>query len=268
MALSFAVEHGFIKDLPKFPKVDKVRGGRLMKGRPITGEEFERMLAAVDKTIVLAATATRQQLQEHSEAAASLRHLLTGLWLSGLRLGEALKLTWDQWGDGIRVRVDSDGDVCLLIDAEDQKNRQTMVYPVIDEFARFLLETPPEERTGFVFNPRGSRGSSRKVKPVSSWISAIGRKARVKVNTRDGVNKYASAHDLRRAFGTRWAMIVPALLLQKLMRHASLDTTLNYYVELEAKATITEIRHHLQRHQGDSGGDNGDHRRPAPSVFR
>ncbi len=58
---------------------------------------------------------------------------MRGLWLFGLRIGEALSLTWDQWADGIRVQVDEDNDVCLLIDSEDQKNRQTQVYPVVDE---------------------------------------------------------------------------------------------------------------------------------------
>ena len=43
-------------------------------------------------------------------------------------------------------------------------------------------------------------------------------------------------------------MVVPAVLLQQLMRHASLDTTLKYYVEVEAKATIKEVRRHVDKY--------------------
>ncbi len=114
-----------------------------MKGRPITDKEFEKLLEAVPKIARIPA------------AIESLRHLLRGLWLSGLRLGEALSLTWDQWSDGIRVEIDSDNDVCLMIDGENQKNRQALTYPVVDDFANFLLSTPECDRHGFVFNPMG-----------------------------------------------------------------------------------------------------------------
>jgi hypothetical protein len=53
----------------------------------------------------------------------------------------------------------------------------------------------------------------------------------VVVNKADG--KYASAHDLRRAFGTRWAKRVMPAVLKRLMRHASIDTTMTYYVDID-----------------------------------
>jgi len=49
--------------------------------------------------------------------------------------------------------------------------------------------------------------------------------------------KFASAHDFRRAFGSRWATRVMPAVLQQLMRHESIDTTLRYYVGLDADAT-------------------------------
>jgi integrase len=45
------------------------------------------------------------------------------------------------------------------------------------------------------------------------------------------VPRYATAHDLRRAFGTRWSKRVMPATLQKLMQHASIETTMRYYVE-------------------------------------
>ena len=236
--LKWAKEQGLIKSVPVFPKQSKQtkRGAKLMKGRPITGEEFDRMLAAVPK------------ITKTPDSIASLQHLLRGLWLSGLRLGEALSLTWDQWADGIRVNVDDDQDVCLMIDGENQKNRQTLVYPVVDDFAGFLLKTPEDDRQGFVFNAIRTNGTiSRRVDTVSNWLVDIGKAAKVKVDEKDGSEKYASAHDIRRAFGTRWAKIVPASLLQQLMRHANIETTMSFYVNITAKDTMSEIRRHVRK---------------------
>ncbi len=159
-------------------------------------------------------------------------------------------MTWDQWADGIRVNVDEDQDVCLMIDGGNQKNRQTLVYPVVDDFAEFLLAVPEDKREGFVFNAMGASGKvSRRVDTVSTWIVDIGKTAKVKVDEKAGSEKFASAHDIRRAFGTRWAKIVPASLLQQLMRHANIETTMSFYVNITAKDTMSEIRRHVRKNQ-------------------
>lgn len=49
--------------------------------------------------------------------------------------------------------------------------------------------------------------------------------------------KYASAHDLRRAFGERWAARIMPAQLRELMRHESIETTLRYYVGTNAERT-------------------------------
>jgi integrase len=280
-ALKWAKEQGLIKSVPVFPKQTKQtqRGAKLMKGRPITGEEFERMLATVEKSLAAvpstspSAVAKKQKTAPKKRqsrtwspvrvkaAAESLRHLLRGLWLSGLRLGEALSLTWDQWADGIRVNVDEDQDVCLMIDGGNQKNRQALTYPVVDDFAEFLLAVPENEREGFVFNAMAVSGAvSRRVDTVSTWIVDIGKAAKVKVDEKDGSEKFASAHDIRRAFGTRWAKIVPASLLQQLMRHSSIETTMSFYVNITAKDTMSEIRRHVQKNSPEKvNGEVNEH---------
>jgi integrase len=170
----------------------------------------------------------------------------------------AVRLTWDQWADGIRVDIDQDGDVLLLIDGDDQKNGQAQQYPVVVDFADFLMEIPKNDHTGFVFNPVGKRGTvSHRIDTVSDWIVAIGKKAGVKVDMRKPrktkrkagtqvtdvpVPVYASAHDLRRSFGFRWAMIVQSMVLRDLMRHSSVTTTEKYYVGINAKNTLKHLR--------------------------
>jgi hypothetical protein len=74
---------------------------------------------------------------------------------------------------------------------------------------------------------------------VSRIIARIGRAAGVKVNTdaRTGKVKFASAHDLRRSFGERWAVRVMPKVLQELKRRESIETTMRFYVGRNAETT-------------------------------
>jgi integrase len=103
------------------------------------------------------------------------------------------------------------------------------------------------------------RWSGKQLSPkrVSRTISAIGEKAGVVVNKADG--KYASAHDLRRAYGTRWASKVKTATLKLLMRHACIETTEEYYVDLDADEVAAELW--AQHASGNILGNT--HSRPA-----
>lgn len=126
------------------------------------------------------------------------------------------------------------------------------MYPVVDAFADFLKAVPEERRIGYVFDTVGVSGRvSRRVDTVSGWILEIGAAAGVKVDQRPGtdaagnpilITRFASAHDLRRAFGFRWSLIVPPMVLRDLMRHASVQTTEQFYVGHDAKRTLDAVR--------------------------
>ena len=238
-ALNWAADQGMITQVPKFPKLKRARQAKLMKGRAVTGEEFERMLAVLPD--VFPDVKSQEGQQRVVARRQSFEFLLQGLWLSGLRLGEALSLTWDQWADGIRV--DADGEfVKLLIPAESEKGGRDRVYPTTPDFAQFLLSVPESQRSGMVFNPVMLRGICRRVDTVSSKIIDIGKAAGVKVDERDDKNGnrktvWASAHDLRRAFGTRMSRLVTSSVLKELMRHESIQTTEKYYIDANAEDT-------------------------------
>jgi len=74
-------------------------------------------------------------------------------------------------------------------------------------------------------------------------VALIGELARVVVNTdpKSGKVKFASAHDLRRSFGNRWAKRIMPAVLQKLMRHESIETTMGYYVDLDADELAEDL---------------------------
>ena len=74
-------------------------------------------------------------------------------------------------------------------------------------------------------------------------VGLIGELAGVKVHVHPVTSriKYASAHDLRRSFGTRWAKRFMPAVLQTLMRHESISTTMTFYVDLDTDSRAEEL---------------------------
>lgn len=234
---------GRIHTLPSRPKIPRSRARTSkMKGRPLTEAEFARLLAAIPVAA--------------KRAAPQWERLLKGLWLSGLRLGEALILTWDQTSgfslDFSRRRP------MYIIEAESEKGFQDRLLPVAPEFAAFLADTPEDERRGKVFPLRNVRlgNTDWTTQAASRIISAIGRAAGVIVG-RGG--KTASAHDLRRSFGLRWAERIPPKDLMTLMRHEDIETTMQYYVGQDADRTAEVIWG--SNHEGTVEGTAGTHQK-------
>lgn len=76
---------------------------------------------------------------------------------------------------------------------------------------------------------------------MSKVVSKIGARAKVRADAK----KTASAHDLGRSFGERWASRLMPAELMELMRHESIETTLAYYVgrNAERRAAILREEH-------------------------
>jgi integrase len=225
-SLKWAATVGLIPTVPKVQRPKRVKKSKMMKGRPITGEEFDRLLA---KTIDVVGI----------ERAESWKYLLRGLWLSGLRISEAVQLYWDR-DDRLRAELGTRRPM-LIIPGELEKGHKDRLLPMAPEFAQFLIATPEANRKGRIFRPLQRYGKDREYtgKAVARVISKIGQSTGIKVhqNVRTGKIKYASAHDLRRSFGERWARKVMPQVLQELMRHESIETTLKYYVGRNAELT-------------------------------
>ena len=78
------------------------------------------------------------------------------------------------------------------------------------------------------------------------------------MGSNSGVNrKYASAHDLPRAFGLRWSARVMPAVLQQLMRHESIETTMRYYVGRNADAVADALWSAVDGHPGNESSING-----------
>lgn len=220
-ALRWAVDNGYLAEVPRMPKITQSR--TRAKGRPLTNVEFVKMLRATSSVV-------------GRSGARHWRRLMIGLWLSGLRLDEALSLTWnDGIEHGSTIWIVTSGKRPLLgVVAESEKGRQDRLLPLTPDFAKWVLShTPQHLRTGFVFPLAKQRHADiRRMDYASKVICEIGEKSGVKVNA---TGKFASAHDLRRSFGLRWAQKVFPAELQQLMRHADISTTMKFYALMEAE---------------------------------
>ena len=232
-SLQWAVKTRILAAVPEFPDMPRAKNQKAMKGRPISEKEFNAMLDATAAVVGKA-------------AAESWKHYLRSLWFNGLRLRESLAVYWDRADD--RLTVDLSGAFPMLrIPAELQKNNKEDLCPIAPEWGDMLLAVPVADRHGPVFPVQASIDPGS----VGRILTKIGRKAGIVVNRTTKVDrktgervevvKHASAHDLRRSFGFRWADRVDTFKLQELMRHSNIETTRRYYVGRNAQNTAASL---------------------------
>ncbi len=205
-ALAWAHKTGLIPRVP--PVIMPALATR--RGRPVTLLEFSRFLTTI-----------RRNEPTHADA---LIRLCKGLWLSGLRLSEALLLKHDR--GPIRLHLDQPRPT---IDFQIQKSGKQESVPITPDFARFLRRD--DCRTGLVFPVALDQST------IGKRLSEYGRLSGVRVSD----EKHLTAHDLRRTFGQRWALRLHPMILQRLMRHSSIETTLRFYVDLDSSQVADQL---------------------------
>lgn len=242
-ALNWAYRQDWLEKEPKLPRL-RISQGSPMKGRPIEDKEFKTLLKAIPKVT-------------GKEAALSWEHVLRGLWESGLRLEELMNVSWTEPGRIRPIWEDKKYPV-LEIPGEMQKNGKSETIPILPGFETLLLETPEARRKAWVFNPqpisRRFGGTKLSTRPTVEWvgkiISKIGKAAEITVAEADKSKgksqKYVSAHDLRRSCGNRLRNLgVPPLIISRIMRHSSWETTQKHYAPGSTQADAQTIRDFL-----------------------
>lgn len=213
--IAWGRDQGLVAIVPKAPRVHRTRKGTLAKSRAITFDEYGKIIRAIEPLV-------------GAERRDSWAYLIRGLMLSGLRLSEALAMQWEPgpWPSPI---IDDPERPSLRFPPGSQKSGRAEIVPTVPQFGLHLDETPEDQRVGKVFKPLGESGKVLANRyDVGREISAIGKAA--KVFTDDTGKKPASAHDLRRLFGTYWAGRLMPVDLKALMRHAAIQTTMEFYV--------------------------------------
>ncbi len=233
-SLNWAYLQDWLTLPPKIPRF-KVSKRKVMKGRPITAEEFQKMLDATEGVVGM-------------QASDSWKFILRGLWESALRIEEMMNVSWDKH-DAIRpVWIEGQNPV-LQIPAKMQKNDTDESIPLLPGFEHLLKSIYTGINRGWVFNPMSLQTKLGREavckRPNAEWvgkiIGRIGKAADIVVepgNVELGIKpKYASAHDLRRSCGDRLRNArVPPLVICRVMRHSSWDTTRRHYAPGDVQA--------------------------------
>jgi integrase len=133
-------------------------------------------------------------------------------WYTGMRRNEMLDLTWHSdggtpWVDFAQARI--------WIPAAYNKSDADQWVPLHPQLAEILQRRRQERGKLFTL--------SASPREVSRKFTRLVKKAGLKI----------TLHDLRRSFGSRYAAVVPAPVLQRLMRHADIKTTLTYYTNVD-----------------------------------
>jgi len=265
-ALNWAESQEWIQRVPKIKKL-KTSKRKQAKGRPLHLEEFEGMEMCIGVGLLGLKPSDDEKAKERKREQAakipaeildSWRHVILGLWTSGLRLEEMMHVSWDI--PGTIVPVWHRGQLPeLLIPAEMQKNDTEESIPLLPWFEELLNSTPADERRGWVFNPKSLQSlrgrQPRQQRPSHEWvgkiISRIGKAAGIIVDQGDASKgkppKYASAHDLRRSCARRMKDAgVPNDVISTVMRHASWETTKRHYVGDDVQKDAEVLRRLLE----------------------
>lgn len=208
--LQWAYDIELVDRLPRFRKPPRGALLRRMKGRPLGDEEFKRLLAAIPEVV------PAEQVEVWA-------FFLKGLYYQGLRLGEALCLSWDR-EDSHRVDLEAKPYPMMYFRANLEKARRGGEHPLAPEFVGLLSAVPEPERRGEVFCLPCVQKEW-----VSKLVCRMGRKAGIVVLDEGDTVKYASCHDLRRSFAKRWQGRVGRTDQQELMRHSDASVTEDYY---------------------------------------
>jgi integrase len=196
-ALQWAADQKLIPACPRFPSVKVPR----TRPQPVPTESFEKLLAKAP--------------DDHMRA-----FLLCG-WLAGLRLREALRLEWEETDEA--PWIDFGGDR-IVLPAKLVKAVEDQWVPLDPDLRAALEALPRHGRRVFQFVREDGRPAAEIT--VCARVRRLAREAGVKLTMKS----------LRRGFGCRYAARVPAQVLQRLMRHANIKTTMDYYANVDDAA--------------------------------
>ncbi|MEK6257894.1 MAG: site-specific integrase [Planctomycetota bacterium] len=256
----FCHAHEWIDRVPRLQKLDV---DDVMKGRPITTEEFERLLVATPQVV-------------GQGRAESWVFTLRVLWETGFRIGDVMDFSWDDDRHIHPVWPERQAQHPTLVVPSTQKNGVHQEIPMLPGLGDLLLSVAATDRMGWVVNPQpveyllrmpgnrrspviASRSKERLTKErVSRVIGRIGKESGVVVRPEDERTrsrvKYASAHDLRRGCALRLINAgVSAETLMVVMRHADFATTQKFYGAMRsAQSAAAEVREKLSAGQAHS----------------
>jgi integrase len=133
----FCYRHDWIE---KIPVIEKLPTDEVMKGRPVSGEEFERMLKVTPQVV-------------GRDAASSWLFALRVLWESGFRIGDLMDFHWDDDRHIHPVWSSRKGHYPTIVIPSSQKNGKVEEIPMLPGLRVLLESVPKGDRAGWIVNP-------------------------------------------------------------------------------------------------------------------
>ena len=126
--------------IDKVPRVKKLDADEVMKGRPITAEEFEQMLKVTPDVV-------------GQSSAESWQFALQVLWESGFRIGDLMDFHWTDENHIHPVWPKRKSQHPTIIIPSTQKNGRVQEIPMLPGLQELLTTVPKSQRAGWVVNP-------------------------------------------------------------------------------------------------------------------
>jgi integrase len=144
---------------------------------------------------------------------------LFSFYFAGIRVADVLKIKWsDIYDDRLHYRMDKNSKLLSL-------KIPTKVFPVLEQYM-----DDKQYEADFVF-PEMKTANFKKPKDVFYKTNAATKKLNKyleKVAEKAGITKKVTMHIARHSFGNISEDLISIKMLQKLYRHSSITTTINY----------------------------------------
>lgn len=222
---------------PRRRRGKKAKKARKAKGRSLSGEEIERIEAAIPLVC------------KSFESPDGFVRAMNVMRLTGMRISEAWMFAWEPVNRGhYPVRLGTSTPAIAFSD--DQKSGIEQEVPLTMEAAKWLAEAERSQIGPqlWVCRTSGKRGQHATNNRLGRVIADAGKRARVvvkrsiKSSGKEWI-KFASSHDFRRTFATELLHRLDSPThVQQMTRHASVDTLLDYYADASTPVLMQKLR--------------------------
>tara|TARA_Y100000815_G_scaffold104102_1_gene92996 strand:- start:1838 stop:3046 length:1209 start_codon:yes stop_codon:yes gene_type:complete len=144
---------------------------------------------------------------------------LISFYFAGIRVGDVLKLKWSDFYDGrLRYRMNKNSKLVTLKTPD----------KAISIFKKYRQNSPLNNGLIFDYLTDTDLNDSQKVSIRTQTVTRNLNRHLKKVAAKLGITKKMSMHIARHSFGNISGDKIPIQMLQKLYRHSSVTTTINY----------------------------------------
>ncbi|ASO05318.1 site-specific integrase [Arenibacter algicola] len=170
-----------------------------------------------------------EALEELTEQQSHARNVwLFSFYLAGMRVGDVLMIKWSDIYDGrLHYRMG--------------KNEKLLSFKLPEKIIALLgrYEKDPRSSEDFVF-PEMNNADLKNPKDVFNKVKSANKKFNkylVQIAEKAGINKKLTMHIARHSFGNISGDKIPIQMLQKLYRHSTVTTTINYQANFMHRET-------------------------------